>query len=146
MKTLKIIAVLALASFGVNAQDLSPTQVPTEITAVFQKNYPQAKDVEWEMKGELYEVGFEIGRLDHEIRYNSEGKVVKVKKEINANDVPKTITTVIKSKYPNYHIDDVEVTQVNNKTTYKVEIEQLLGKERKLVFDNNGKLLSDLTD
>jgi hypothetical protein len=83
MKTLKIAAVMALASLSVNAQNLSADKVPTKVMADFQKNYPQAKDIEWEMKGNYLQVEFDLGRYDHEISYDNAGKVVKVEKEIN---------------------------------------------------------------
>jgi len=146
MKTLKIATVMALASLSVNAQGLSTDKVPTKVMANFQKNYPQAKDIEWEMKGNYFQVEFDLGRYDHEISYDNTGKVVKVEKEINPTELPSNITSVIKQKYPDYKIDQAEMRQADNKTSYKVEIEQGWFKERNLVLDSNGKLISDLED
>jgi uncharacterized membrane protein YkoI len=130
----------------VNAQDLSADKVPTKVMADFQKNYPQAKDVEWEMQGNHYKVDFDLGRYDHEISYDNAGKVVKLEKEINPTELPSNIASVVKQKYPDYKIDKVEVKEWDNKTSYEVEIEQGWFKERNLVLDSNGKLISDLED
>ncbi len=146
MKTLKIAAVLALAGFTTQAQDLKTSQLPAKVQGAFQKAYPQAKDVDWEMKGEYYKVEFDIGRFDHEISYDANGTAVRVEKEVAVTELPTSIAGAIKKKYPDYKIDSVEATQVNGKTSYKVEIEQGLFKERKLYFDGNGKLVSDLED
>ncbi|WP_017259025.1 PepSY-like domain-containing protein [Pedobacter arcticus] len=146
MKTLKIATLITFVSLAVNAQNLPTSQVPLKALTAFENVYPQVINAEWELKGENYEVEFEIGRLDHEIRYNKEGKLIKMKKEIEAKDLPKSITNAVKVKYPKYKIDEIETTQFNSKTTYKVEIAQFLGKERTLLFEQAGKLVSDLAN
>lgn len=146
MKTLKIATVLALASFTVNAQDIPASKVPAKIIADFQKTYPQAKDVEWEMKGNYYQVDFDLGRYDHEISYEETGKVVKTKKEINPTQLPANISSVVKKKYPDYKVDKAEVTIWQGKSSYKIEIEQGWTKERELILDNTGKIISDRED
>lgn len=146
MKTLKIAMLITFAGLVAKAQDIPASAVPSKALSAFKKSYPQVKNAEWEVKGEDYEVEFKINRLDHEIRYNNEGKVVKVKKEINVKELPKSIVNAVQYKYPKYKIDDIEITQFNNKTTYKVDIERFLGTERTLVFDTNGKLVSDLAN
>lgn len=146
MKTLQITAVLALLSFGVNAQDLTIAEVPAKISADFQKNYAQAKDVEWEMEASYYKVEFDLGKFDHEITYDANGKIVKEEKEVDPKSLPSNLAETVKSKYPDYKIDKVEMTKLNNKTSYEVEIGKGWFNERTLIFDNNSKLISNLAD
>lgn len=146
MKTLKIATILAFTGFAATAQNITTAQVPAKIMADFQKNYSQAKAVEWEMKDNHYQVEFNIGNYDHEISYNNEGTVLKMEKDINPVELPAGITKMTTSKYPEFKIDSVEMIKEGNKTTYKVEIEQGWFKERNLVFDDSNKLISDLED
>lgn len=146
MRTLNMIAVLAFASLGSAAQDLKAEQVPVKIISEFQKSYPKVTNMEWEMKETYYEVEFDIGKYDHEISYDNEGKVVKERIEVSPSELPAALQELIKNKYPDYTIDEVEMTRMQGKISYKVEIDQGWFKERKLVIDHTGKLISDIED
>ncbi len=86
-----IIACVGLTS-AVVAQDLLQSDVPSVVVNNFQKAFPKVYDVEWELKGELYEVDFETGvSIDHEAWYDKTGKLVKHKQEIAKTDLPKAV-------------------------------------------------------
>ncbi len=146
MKKFKMMAIGILVTTGLNAQNLTSSQVPGTILTQFQKSYAEAANIEWEMKHEYYEVEFKIGRLDHEITYDKNGKIVKMEKDMSTSELPIAIAKWVKTKYPDYKIDEVEMKERNGARNYKVDIEKGLFKERKLIFDGNGKLLSDLED
>lgn len=146
MKTLKMIAVLVFASLASIAQDLKVNQVPAKVISEFQKSYPTVTNADWELKGTYYEVEFDLGKYDHEISYDNAGKVMREKFEASTSELPTALQNQIKNKYPDYKIDKVEITKLDGKTSYKVEIEKGWFKERKLTFDQKGKLISDLED
>lgn len=146
MKTVSIIALMMFATATVSAQDLKMNDVPSNLQTAFNKTYANATDVEWEKEGVNYKVEFEINRMDHEIWYSADGKTVKSEMDMGVKSIPSEISNAIKKKYPDYKIDTVEVTEVGNKKTYEVEIEKGWTKERKLVLDATGKILSDIED
>ena len=146
MKTLKMIALLVFASLASVAQDLKVNQVPAKVISEFQKSYPTVANADWEMKGTHYEVEFNLGKYDHEISYDNSGKIMREKIEVKPSLLPTPLQNQIKNKYPDYKIDKVEVTKMDGKTSYKVEIEKNWFKERNLTFDHSGKLIGDFED
>lgn len=146
MKNLSIMALTMLATATMSAQDLKMTDVPTNLQTAFTKAYSNATDVEWEKEMNNYKVEFEIDRMDYEVWYTSDGNIVKTEMDIAVSAVPTTISNAIKKKYPDYKIDNVEMKEEGNKKIYKVEIEKGWIKERKLVLDATGIILSDYED
>lgn len=146
MKKLRIAALLLFATAAVSAQDLRTNEVPANLQSTFTKSFTNVKDVEWEKKGDVYKVEFEINRMDHDIWYDAQGNVIKSKIEISESELPSAVVSAIKTKYADYKIDSVEVLEEAGKKTYKVEIEKGWTKERKLVLDASGEILSDMED
>lgn len=129
------------------AQDILQSQVPSVIVNELNKEFPKATDIEWEMKGDLYNAEFEIsGNIDHDVWYNSEGKMVKHKEDISKSELPKAINNVLKTEYNSYSIDDLERITENGKVIYKMELESLTKTDWDIVFDSNGKVLSKKVD
>lgn len=146
MKKLRIAALLLFATAAVSAQDLRTNEVPANLQSTFTKSFTNVKDVEWEKKGDYYKVEFEINRMDHDIWYDAQGNVIKSKIEISESELPSAVASAVKTKYADYKIDSVEVLEEGGKKTYKVEIEKGWTKERKLVLDASGEILSDMED
>ncbi len=148
MKNLKIAAlvVFATATTAINAQDLKSADVPAKVQTTFTSAHADAKDVEWEKKGDHFKVEFEVNNMDHDIWYDAEGKVMKSKMEISESQLPASVTTAVKNAYADYKIDSVEVIDEDGAKTYEVEIEKGWLKERKLIIDASGKVISDLED
>lgn len=146
MKNLKIAALLLVATATVSAQDLTMDAVPANLQSTLSKSYSAAKDVEWERKGDLFKVEFEINRLDHDLWYDGEGNIIKSKIEIRENELPPLVATAVKNKYADYKIDSVEVYEQEGTKTYKVDIEKGWFIERKLTIDGTGKIITDFED
>ena len=146
MKTLKLIALALFGTTVMFAQDLKQNEVPTEITTKFQKDFANAKDVEWEQDGMNYKAEFDINAMEYEIWYNKSGERVKLEKEITATDLPSVISSTLKSKYADYKIDSVEMVETDAKNTYEIELEKGWSKELKVVLDSNGTILSSVED
>lgn len=146
MKNLRIAAVLLFATATITAQDLTIEEVPSNLQTTFTDSFKNTTDVEWEKKGDLFKVEFEINKMDHDVWYDAEGNVVKSKIEISQNELPSTIASAVKTKYPEYKLDSIEVYEDATSKTYKVEIEKGWSMERKLVFEASGTLLSDIED
>lgn len=136
--TLILIFGLLFSSMGV-AQDLLVQDVPAVVLNSFNQAFPKASDVEWEMKGENYNVEFDIGRRDHEVWLDSKGTIIKHKEELRARDLPADIAKRIKENNAGYRIDDVDKIVEGNQTYYKVELENA-NIDKTIVVDQNGAL------
>ncbi|MGJ8715272.1 MAG: PepSY-like domain-containing protein [Maribacter stanieri] len=145
-KNLIAVALTVLGTFTVFAQDIDPNTVPANLRQSFEQHYPQASDVEWELDGQSYKVEFDNNRLEHEIWYATDGKATRAEHEITEADLPQAITSVIASNYAGYKVDSVEKTTVNGSTTYDVELEKGWNDEKDVVFNESGKVLSEMID
>lgn len=148
MKTrISVLAVaMAFIAFTGNAQDISEAQVPSVVLNKFKQTFPKASDVEWEKKGDRYEVDFEIGfSTDHEIIYTAEGEVVRHKEDIGADALPANVQAAVKAEFPDFRMDDTERITESGNVTYSMEL-KTLREEWKVVYDANGALLSKVAD
>lgn len=145
-KQILTLAALSISIFS-NAQDISQSQVPSVILNQFKSQFLKATDVEWEMKGDLYVVDFEIGwSNDHEVWFNTDGKMVKHKEDISEKELPKAVKIRIKSDFNGRRIDDLVRISDNGKTVYKMELNALLKEDLEVVIDANGNVISNRID
>lgn len=129
------------------AQEMSQSNVPSVIVNNFQKQFPKAFDVEWELKGNLYQVEYEIGILgaDHEAWYNQTGKLIKHKEEISKKDFPKKVVKSIDKSFSQYRISDVKKITESNNVAYTLELKSF-SEEWKVTFDKDGTILSKISE
>lgn len=137
MKKLIFAICLAGASTVAVAQDIRQSEVPSVVLNAFQSKFSNAADVEWEMKGDLYKVEFEIGKFDHDLWIDKNGKVVKHKEELSKSDLPPAINDKIKAEYKDYRVDDVYKIESDGKVTYEVELDGNRG-DREITFAPDG--------
>jgi len=143
---LSIAAGLLLSAGSLKAQDIPSSQVPSVIVNKFATAYPKATDIEWERKGELYNVEFEMGRnIDHEIWYDKSGNLVRHKEELSKNNLPSKVTAKLQQDFKGYRIDDVEKITEGTKVTYKMELKSFT-KDWDMVMDADGNILKQKAD
>ncbi|GAB5466480.1 MAG: hypothetical protein Kapaf2KO_19160 [Candidatus Kapaibacteriales bacterium] len=76
LKYLALLPALAFASCS-NAVE---HKIPAEIVTAFNKAYPNAENVEWEIESEGYEVEFTLGEDEMEVTYGKDGTVLEIEK------------------------------------------------------------------
>lgn len=144
-----LISGLLLFNFSAFAQDITQRDVPSVILNHFQQNFPKAKDIEWEFKGELYKVEFEIGIMgkDHDVWYDKNGSILKHKEEILSSELPETVKNNLNKLYPKHRIKDVKKITQGSDVQYELEAKhKFLGEEWDLVYNAQGELLSKKAD
>ena len=144
MKSYILLGFSLLIGANVLAQDLRSSEVPTTIRTSFDKDFPNARDIEWEKKGANYKVEFEIGRNDHEVLINTSGQILGHKEDISDSQLPQAVKSKIKNEYKAYRIDGADKQAVGSKVLYKVEIESGRfnnKKELDLILDQKGQIL-----
>jgi hypothetical protein len=101
--------------------------------------------LKWEKKKDLFKGGFKIGKTDHDVWLNSDGKVMKHRVEIKKDELPTAVQETIKKDFSNYKADDCEKTDENGVTTYKVELKNETDKKN-VRFESNGKVIAKKND
>jgi len=141
------ISILSLSFNHISAQNIHQNEVPSVILNNFQKSFPKAADIDWEIKGNLYEVEFETGFLgdDHKVLYSRDGKLVRHEEEISKSNLPKTVLTSIKKSFNGYRTDDIKKITEAGKVIYNIELKNI-SQEWKVVFDAQGKILQKRED
>ena len=134
--SLTVIALTAIVNFAC-AQDIAQAEVPAVIVNNFQQSYPNVKDAQWEKKNDLYEVEFEINKLETEISYDASGKVVSIERDVASGDLPANIKAAVTKAYPDSVLDDIEFINEGGKEWYEIEID---GKvlDKKVMFYTDG--------
>lgn len=139
-------AVLGMASVS-HAQELSVNQVPSIIVNEFSREFPKARDVEWEIDKGLYQVEFEIGwGRDQELWYDSAAILKRQKEEMKISEIPKLIRDSIKNSYEGYSIEGVTRITEGEILVYHLELEGFLKQDWELVVDAAGNVISKLAD
>lgn len=102
------------------SMDVRPT---AELANQFQRDFPNAWDVDWEMGGEVYEVEFEIGREDYKAYYDAQANLLMYRLDLNGRNVPAVVLNAAVSKYQNYRMDDAKKVVKGTRTYYLLEME-----------------------
>lgn len=113
----RIFAILAVAAAlvaSVSCEKYEDGKPADAIINLFEKMYPDAKDIEWERAGTLWEVSFETGtapnEIDHTAWYDMEGNWVKTKTEIHVTSVPSEIKEFLQnSEFASSVLEDTEI-------------------------------------
>ncbi len=134
------IAVVGLmsCSFLPGDRDIAESEVPSVVRNAFSSEYPNAKDIDWEMKGEDYEVDFEVENVDHSVLLNSSGKIIMQKEDITREDLPEAVMAGINSEFANLKLDGAERVEKDGKTFYQVELDGTF-RDKEVIFTADGK-------
>lgn len=135
----KYIGLLLLGILGGCDQDDVPnTTTPSVVVNAFQQEFPKAKDISWKSEeSQVYEVDFELGKVDHSIRYDGKATILQRKHEIPLRELPAEVLTTIAKKFKGKDLDDAEIVDFDGLIYYQVEINRLL-KDRKVVINKRG--------
>lgn len=126
----KLLILLAAASICSAAyagpiMDDDIAKAPKKVEKAFQKMYPGAKDIEWELKRDIYAVDFKIDGKDVEAYFNAEGTWLRSKEDVSASSVPAAVKKAVKEAYPDFKIEDYDlVKDARGNEFYSVEIEK----------------------
>lgn len=111
---------LLICSREAKSYDISPPSVSSQ----FWSDFPMATDVEWEKKGHIFVVDFEIEDTDYESCYDSLANLLMYKYEIKEGDIPAVVKNSAVGKYPDYNIKKAKKIVRGSETFYKLELKR----------------------
>lgn len=142
---LLLICVLSSAQQASAQQEVTPIQVPSEVTKSIEQKFPGAGGIEWTQKKDKYKAEFKVAKTKHEVWLDKTGTVSKHQYEIKKTELPKAIVDAIAKEFSTYSTHDCERTDNEGVTTYKVELKSSAGK-KKVSFSADGKVISKNDD
>ena len=114
---------------------------PANLAAVFRLQFPNARDIEWEMSNDIYCVEFEIGNVDHKVLYDAQGNALLYVYDVRVSDLPKVVSDAALQRYPTYRIDDAERVLKGSAKAYLLELEKNGARDINVVFSETGTFL-----
>lgn len=120
--------------------DITTSEVPSIVQNTFKSNFAHAKDLDWELVHDAYEVSFEIENIDHDALLDASGNLLKYKHRIDGTALPQGIKTFLSQNHPKEKWDDAEYIVAGNSKFFQIELDCFFT-DKKLVLDGNGKEL-----
>ncbi|AEA42247.1 PepSY-like domain-containing protein [Fluviicola taffensis] len=139
MKSLKCIVLAFLPlSFISCASTIAQQEIPSVVINAVMTKYPNAKDLEWEVKNGIYEAEFDLDKNDYEVWVNTQGTILKVEEEIRNDQIPAVILAKVKAEFKDYKLDDSKRIEIGKSIYYEIEIDGALG-DQKVVYSEKGE-------
>src|SRR4029453_6036046 len=112
-------------------EELSADKRPRKVADAVKARFPGAMFVkitkEMENNEVIYDIEMTVGAKKHEMDCKEDRRIVDIKKEIDAKDLPGAVTAAIKAKYPNCTIKEAgEILVVKDKKETKDHYEVLI--------------------
>lgn len=127
--------------FLLSCEQNQKEQIPENIKVIFEESNPDAKDVEWSLKEDSYEVNYEDANRKVEVEYSQEGKLLQEEIIIDAKDLPDNIKAYLQDKYPQLHIGEASIEEKKGEKVYELELLNGFFREIELEFDIDGNFL-----
>lgn len=133
-----------LTSFKIaNSQDVITP--PSVVSSKFNIDFPQARDIEWEVASGIYEVEFEIGYTDYKCYYTTDGDLLMYAFNINVLDIPAVVKNATIAKYPDYDFDDIKEIHRGTEVLFDIELKHRNIEVEMLILEN-GTILNEKFD
>jgi hypothetical protein len=136
----KLLILCLLLTFACNAG--VKAKAPEAVKKTFQSKYPGENDLDWHKDDHgYYEANFKIDGVKYRADFNEDGTWVETETSINKDDLPDAIKKVIKEKYDDEDITEVEKVESASKGLfYDVEFKRD-GKNKDVEFRTDGSII-----
>ena len=128
-------------AFAQNIKKTGANKIPPTVVNAFHKDFPAAKDVEWEKEGANYEAGFVLNKQEISALYDGAGKKLETEQEIATAQLPAGAMNYIKTKKLGNIKEGSKIVKNNGAVEYEAEV-----KGHDYLFDANGKFLKIAED
>ncbi|WP_300664973.1 PepSY-like domain-containing protein [Fluviicola sp.] len=139
MKGLRLILTgfLGIAFVSCASTTIDQQEIPSVVINAVMTKYPDAKELDWEVKGGIYEAEFDLGKDDYEVWVNAEGTILKVEQEIKIAAIPSVVLNKVKADYKDGRLDEAKRIEIGKNVYYEIEVDLALG-DQKVVYSAAG--------
>lgn len=137
-----VLLATALSISFAQAQKLKEADVPAVVKDAFKKEFPGSKAKEWAKEGDVYEIEFDLKKVETSATFTTAGKLVETESEIKIEELPKAVYEYVQKNHADHKITEASkiVEAGTGKVSYEAEISK--GKdETDLIFDEKGNFL-----
>jgi hypothetical protein len=142
-KTVFLVLAIAMVFTACEDDDIRNADIPSVVLNGFTEQFSNATGVEWEKKADLYEVEFEIEKIDYEAILSSDGTIVKYKYDVSYEALPEAVQASITADYDKTNIDEIELIQISEKSYYQVEFDAEPN-DNKIIFEESGQVTTEI--
>ena len=121
----------------------SKVEIPSVVLNAFKAEFDNPENSEWEMKGNDFEVEFDIAEVEHKALLDGDGKLLKYKKDITQADLPEAVVAILEAEFSDKKFDDFELLNINGEEYYQIEIDETL-RDKNIVFTATGENATDI--
>ena len=119
------LALLAFLIIGITAVMASErAEVDPKILSAFQKEFSFAKNVKWEVKGNLTQVKFLLNDQGVTAWYNSDAELVTTARNIFYNQLPISVIRTLEKEYAGADFSGITEANRNNETYYQIRADE----------------------
>ncbi len=137
---LGVLLSVGLFAFGT----LTGEKVPQKVKDAFQKKFPSVSSVDWEKESATeWEAEFKMNKTKYSANFLEDGTWKETEHEIHEKDIPQNIKNALMTEFPDYEIEEAEISETQEEVFYEFEIEK--GKlEMEVVIDKNAKIIKKM--
>jgi len=128
---------------GCAQKNVTKAEIPSVVLNAFKAEFDNPENSEWEMEGNDFEVEFDIAEVEHKALLDSDGKLLKYKKDITQADLPEAVVAILEAEFSDKKYDDFELLNINGEEYYQIEIDETL-RDKNIVFTATGENATDI--
>ncbi|MFV8225830.1 PepSY-like domain-containing protein [Christiangramia aquimixticola] len=138
-----IVCLITLSSVGFMSCQEKSDKVPEAVKITFQKKYPGENDPDWKKDDHgNWESHFKIDGEKYRADFNEDGTWIETENDIKKDNLPEAIKKVLKEKFPDEEITEVErVDNAEKGLFYDVELKRK-GKNKDIMFREDGTIIN----
>ena len=121
-KTVSTLFAFLIISSAVMASERA--DVDPKILSAFQKEFSFAKNVKWEVKGNLTQVNFFINDQGVMAWYNSDAELVTTARNILYDQLPISVIRTLEKEYAGANLFGITEINRNNETYYQIRADE----------------------
>ena len=145
MKLIKVILTIVMFTVfaGCKEQAYAQKKVPDAVKSTFRSMYPGEDDPDWVIDSHgNYESKFKIDGIHYRADFRPNGEWIETENNIDKDDLPKAIREVIKDRFNDEDISEIEKVSHHSKGAfYDVEFKRK-GKNKDVEFRASGEIIN----
>ena len=143
MKKTPLYSLIFLVTLTLSCTNTSHAQLPEVVKTSFKAKYPNEKPNDWEIDAHgNYEFHFKKNGEKHRADFLANGIWIETEISIKKKHLPKAIRKIIKQKYKNKRITEIEKVMHHSKGLfYDVEFKRK-GKNKDVEFKADGTIIN----